>query len=199
VILLLRDVLSADEADRIITTLDYGDGTRDVAAQIILTSLRGHPLVSLGLHPRRFSIPRFSHGEPATDTDNGIPEVAPVVTEEGVRADVGIAVFLSDPATYAGGELTLNAGFAAEPVEQVRGACVAYPAAATLHLEPVTRGTQWIAHVWVQSLIRDPEQREILYDIGCSLGMMDLFGQISPAMMRLQRSYQNLLRLWADG
>jgi len=117
----------------------------------------------------------------------------------GIRADIGVIVFLSSPDSYDGGELVLDSGYGGESIKERAGTCVVYPASACQAVGRVLRGTRWTVELWAQSLVRDPGQREILYDIGYSLHLIELFGHAREQdTEQLQKCHRNLLRLWAE-
>ena len=78
------------------------------------------------------------------------------------------------------------------------GAMVLYPSAALHRVEPVTSGARFVAVSWVQSLVRSPSHREILFDLDTT--RRSLFEQEgkSANFDRLSKSLTNLLRLWVE-
>jgi PKHD-type hydroxylase len=62
----------------------------------------------------------------------------------------------------------------------------------------VTRGVRLVSALWAQSLVRDPEKRDLLYDLGCAIQFYDLSGTGGPYLERLRRCEQNLLRRWIE-
>jgi PKHD-type hydroxylase len=61
---------------------------------------------------------------------------------------------------------------------------------------PVTRGVRDVAVLWVQSLVREPARRRILFDLRLTLDTLDQTGQQGPHVEGLRRSYFNLIRMW---
>lgn len=125
---------------------------------------------------------------------------APVMGGVGnsLRCDIAITLFLSDPRSYAGGELVTHAsgGFEYE-FKLDAGAAIAYPANTLHHVAPVTRGVRDAAIIWVQSLVREPARRELLWELECA--RRDIFGRDgkTPTFEAVSRSHANLLRMWA--
>jgi PKHD-type hydroxylase len=62
----------------------------------------------------------------------------------------------------------------------------------------VTRGVRDVAVFWVQSLVRDPRHRRILFDLRSALDAMDLAPEPSPHVEAVRRAYFNLIRMWTD-
>ena len=111
-----------------------------------------------------------------------------------IRADVAVTVFLSDPQQYEGGELVVETSYGEFRYKGDLGDCVVYPASTFHRVNRVCRGTRVVAVLWVQSMIRDAAKRQILYDIGCAIEYLDVFGAGGPDTDKLRRCYLNLVR-----
>jgi PKHD-type hydroxylase len=64
---------------------------------------------------------------------------------------------------------------------------------------PVTRGERLASYLFMQSLVRDPEQRRLLHEM--DLALMDLrsrLGEADAQLVALTGTYHNLLRRWSD-
>lgn len=120
------------------------------------------------------------------------------VTPDGraLRADVEVICFLSDPKSYAGGELLIDTGFGKVAYKEILGSCVVYPTASKRTLNPIITHESWIARIDVQSCVRDVQQRLILYDLITAADFFDLAGMTAPALT-LRRCCERLLGQWA--
>ncbi|WP_458094104.1 Fe2+-dependent dioxygenase [Roseomonas sp. WA12] len=118
--------------------------------------------------------------------------------EAPLRGDVAVTLFLSDPATYEGGELVIETTAGEMAVRLGAGEAVAYPAGTLHRVAPVTAGERLVGVTWVQSLVRDPAAREILFDLDTA--RRDLFAREgkSRAFDLLAKSRAALLRRWAE-
>ena len=109
---------------------------------------------------------------------------------ERLRTDIAATLFLSDPGSYDGGELVVGNS----AVKPAAGDAVVYPASTIHRVAKVSRGTRLAAVFWVQSLVRDPGQRDILFALH---DLMDRLG--NPVLaLALARIQQNLLRMWLE-
>jgi PKHD-type hydroxylase len=115
-----------------------------------------------------------------------------------VRSDVAITVFLSDPRSYAGGELVVHTLGMGGEFKLEAGAAIAYPANSLHHVAPVTQGTRHAAVIWVQSQVRDPARRELLWDLDNA--KRHVFGREgkSATFDAISKSHANLLRMWTE-
>jgi len=78
------------------------------------------------------------------------------------------------------------------------GHVIVYPSTTVHRVEPVSQGVRDVAIGWLQSLVRDPAQREILFDLDTA--RRSLFQQHGKTREfdNLSKTYANLLRMWAD-
>jgi PKHD-type hydroxylase len=51
---------------------------------------------------------------------------------------------------------------------------------------------------WIQSLIRDPAQREQLFELDRTIQRLTELGADPPSLVRLAGHYHGLLRLWSE-
>ncbi len=118
--------------------------------------------------------------------------------DKTARSDVSVTVFLNDPDDYEGGELEILSGFGPSSAKLPAGAALVYPASTLHRVCPVTRGERLVAVTWVQSLVRDPAQREILHDLQ---QIQERLNAIDPEAQETNlafKSYSNLLRMWSE-
>jgi PKHD-type hydroxylase len=118
--------------------------------------------------------------------------------DRAVRSDVSFTLFLSDPATYEGGELVMVTPYGEHPCKEPAGTVVVYPSLVLHRVEPVRKGTRLAAIGWAQSFIRDPLQREMAYEMDRL--RRDLAADMpgSPYLERFGRIHQNTLRMWTE-
>jgi PKHD-type hydroxylase len=111
-------------------------------------------------------------------------------SSERLRTDIAVTLFLSAPESYDGGELVVGPS----ALKPGAGDAVVYPASTIHRVAKVTRGTRLAAVFWVQSLVRDPGQRDILF------ALHDLTARLGNPMLALAlaRIQQNLLRMWLE-
>ena len=116
----------------------------------------------------------------------------------GVRTDVSFTLFLSEPDSYQGGELVIETPAGDDAVKLSAGSLVAYPATTLHHVAPVTRGVRLAAVGWARSFIREPAQRELLFDLDTARRRMFAREGKTDDGDLLSKSLANLLRMWMD-
>ncbi len=114
-----------------------------------------------------------------------------------VRTDMSCTVFLSDPADYDGGELTVYESGRMQSVKLAAGDAVLYSGTHVHEVTPVTRGTRMAAFFWVESMVRSEAQRKLLHEFDLALTALRELGE-TDATVALTGTYHNLLRLWAE-
>lgn len=116
-----------------------------------------------------------------------------------LRADLAATLFLSDPDSYDGGELSIETRFGPQTVKLPAGHMVLYPASSRHQVTPVTRGCRLAAIFWIQSMIRDDAARELLFELDeATRSLGDEIGVNDPRVLTLSATLQNLLRRWAE-
>lgn len=138
--------------------------------------------------PRRLTPPLFSRYD--SGMEYGAHTDDAVRSRDGLRTDLAGTLFLSEPDSYDGGELVVNN----QALKPAAGDLVLYPATTVHRVAPVTRGTRLAAVFWVQSLIRNQEQRELLLALHSAIARLG----DHPVAVNIEAVQQNLLRMWAE-
>jgi PKHD-type hydroxylase len=115
-----------------------------------------------------------------------------------LRTDVSATLFLSDPDSYEGGELCVMTGFGEQRVKLPAGSVVVYPSSSLHHVAEVTQGERQALVVWMQSCVRDPAQRELLYNLWQSRESLLASDPDGEDTQRVDYVYANLVRMWAE-
>jgi PKHD-type hydroxylase len=185
-----RDQKHAQQLDR------AGDSQREVG-EVVAKALLRHPVVQAAALPKSIRHPNINRYEPGMyygphlDT----PLMRGNVT---TRADVSVTVFLSEPGEYEGGELSIASDTTPLAFKAAAGDAVLYPSGSIHEVKPVTKGTRLVAVTWLQSLIRDAGQRKLLWELGETIKSLEAQGTSPEALLRLQATHHNLMRLWLE-
>lgn len=115
-----------------------------------------------------------------------------------VRTDLSFTLFLNDPADYDGGELVIEDGCGGRAIKLPAGDLILYPSYSVHRIEPVTRGERLACFSWVESMVREPQQRDVLFELDAALiALRNREGETIEAV-RLTSCYHNLMRMWAS-
>ena len=116
-----------------------------------------------------------------------------------IRTDLSVTLFLSEPEEYDGGELVIEDLYGSHEVKLPAGDLVLYPASSLHMVTPVTRGVRIASFFWLQSMIRDPLARSMIFDLDTTIqDLSRRMGRDDPEMVRLTGLYHNLIRYWAE-
>ena len=171
------------------------------AGQIILEALGRSPLFIAAALPLKIFPPLFNSYEGGQAFGVHVDNAVRVQTGTGfrVRSDLSITVFLEDPQSYDGGELTVETNFGVQQVKLPAGHAVLYPSSSLHRVEPVTRGRRIASFFWLQSMVRDDAARQMMFDLDSSIQALAVdLGHDNAQVIRLTGVYHNLLRRWAD-
>ena len=166
--------------------------------RILMASLGNHQQFKSFALPNRMADFIFSKYEPGMTYGDHVDD--PIMGGGGgrFRTDVSMTVFLNEPDSYEGGELTVRTPFGDKLVKLNAGDAVVYPSASVHQVAPVTKGTRQVALTWIQSFVRDAAKRELLYELDQAREKMLGSNPESAETKYVDRSYVNLLRMWAD-
>ena len=157
-------------------------------------ALEGHELVRRLVRPVRWSNLMFSRY--AKGQEYGLHADNAVMSDgDGwpFRTDVSFTLFLSDPETYVGGALLISDRGGEREYRPEAGCIVFYPTGYLHRVTPVTAGERLACVGWVQSFIRRPDQREVLFDLEC---LRD--SAAADTALILDKTIGNLLRMWGE-
>lgn len=115
-----------------------------------------------------------------------------------LRTDLSATLFLAEPDEYEGGELTIETQYGAQTVKLPAGDMVLYPSTSLHQVSPVTQGARVASFFWIQSMVRDIQERETLFELDQSVqGLSAELGATHPQVVKLSGVYHNLMRQWA--
>lgn len=176
--------------------VNANDATLPQLQQIINASLKDSLLFNAAIFPKHVYPILFSKYEPGMNY--GWHVDSPLMGNPPIRTDVAMTVFLSEPSTYDGGELiiqTLNGNVQLKPN---KGDAIIYPCAYLHCVNTVTKGVRMAAVSWIQSSIKNAEQRQILLQLNQVHGAVANKDANSPEANMLLQTYSNLLRMWTE-
>ena len=175
---------------------DMGDAAAQQAAQIAFTALQRNEQVMNFAQPQRIAPPqlcRYGVGMTyGTHTDAAFLAVG----QMALRSDVSCTVFLSDPASYQGGELTIYLGSEAVRVKGGPGSAVLYPSTTLHEVAPVSSGERLVLITFLQSRIPDQLHRDLIYKLGEVRALEGLKMHWDNRTL-LEHVIANLQRMWA--
>jgi PKHD-type hydroxylase len=167
------------------------------AVELLLAACRAHSSFLAATWIEAMMPPLFTRYEAGMAYGDRVDSAFVGQAPDQLRCDVTVTISLSDGASCEGGELVIDAAGVPSRWKGDAGDCVIYPSDTLHRLEPIMRGTREIAVVWIQSLVRDPAQRRMLFDLKETLDELDCLTPPPAHTETLRRTYFNLIRMWA--
>jgi PKHD-type hydroxylase len=162
--------------------------------QLVVDRLLDNRLFKMATRPHVVRPPLFSRYVPGMVYGSHVDDAI----MGGMRTDVSVTVFLSEPDEYEGGALVIESSAGEQDVKLAAGSAVVYPTTSLHRVAPVVAGERRAAVTWVRSLVRDAAARELLFDLETARhGLYERLGK-TPEMDLLAKTQSNLLRLWAE-
>ena len=193
--------LSAGQAARRIKNNQEVDRSARELEQLnnlIMGKLVQHPIYRSAALPLRVAAPYYARYSTGMHYGDHVDD--PIMGANGqiYRSDLSITMFLSEPSDYDGGELMINTSFGEQAIKYAAGDAVLYSAATRHRVAEVTRGERLVAVTWVQSLVRDSNQRELLHELNGVRERLLASAPESEDAKQVNKTYVNLVRMWGD-
>lgn len=178
--------------------LENGAADLERLNRVVMGGLVRHPTYRAGALPLHVASPLYARYEPGMAYGDHLDD--PIMGADGVkyRSDIAVTIFLSTPQEYDGGELVIRTQSGDRAVKPAAGDAVLYPAGSIHRVSPVTRGERLVAVTWVQSLVRDPGQRELLYGLNAAREKLLQNAPEAAETAQVNAAYLNLIRMWSD-
>jgi len=168
----------------------------DALNSVVMTQLVQQPIYLNSALPAKISLPIYARYSSGMSYGPHIDDPVMGGTSR-YRSDISITIFLSNPEDYDGGELCIETDFGNNEIKLPAGHAVLYPSSSRHAVNPVTRGERLVAIAWVQSMVRNAEQRRILFQLSQAREQLKSQSQ-SGIYQQIDDSYVNLMRMWAE-
>lgn len=172
--------------------LDRSSALHQQLAASVQQQVQSHPLVQAAAFPRQIHGILFSR----CGVGEGYGRHVDNAWMAGGRSDLSFTIWLSDPASYEGGELTLETGDGERSYRLPAGHCLVYPSTLLHCVEPVRSGQRLVAVGWIESRIRQADQRELLFELDTARRALFQRSGKDEIFDLVTKSYTNLLRRW---
>jgi PKHD-type hydroxylase len=176
--------------------VDPADPLGQKASQIAIAALQRSAEVREFAFPRRIAVPslcRYGAGmKYGPHTDAAYLPIGP----EPLRSDVSCTIWISDPATYQGGELIAHLGSELVRLKGKPGSAVFYPSTTIHQVVPVNAGERLVLITFIESLIPDQLERDLLYALG-EVRALEAAKMDWRNRTQLDYVIQNLQRMWS--
>lgn len=168
---------------------------------IVMGNLLRHKVYQRAALPLKIASPFYAcyekgmyYGEHIDDPIMG----APGAVAQRYRSDLALTIFLNSPDDYAGGELSIQTDYGLQLIKYAAGDAVMYPATTRHQVEEVTQGKRLVAVTWIQSMVKDAQQRALLYQLSCAREKLLRKQPQEEHTRQVDLVYVNLVRQWSE-
>ncbi len=178
--------------------LRTGASQMDRLNKIVMGSLLQNPTFQAAAMPYRVATPYYARYTPGMSYGDHVDD--PVMGPPGgqYRSDVSTTVFLNQPDQYQGGELVIRTSFGEQKLKLPAGDAVVYPSSSLHHITEVAAGERLVAVTWTQSMVRDPQRRELLFHLYQARESLLRHQAEATETKQIDQIYVNLVRMWAE-
>ncbi len=165
---------------------------------LVMGSLVQHPLYQAAAMPYRVASAYYARYTSGMSYGDHVDD--PIMGPPGgqYRSDVSTTVLLNDPDEYAGGELVIRTSYGEQSLKPAAGDAVIYPSSSLHHINEITSGERLVAVTWTQSMLRDPDKRELVYQLYQARESLLETQPDSEAATQVDHAYVNLMRMWSE-
>lgn len=166
------------------------------AGQIAGTAIARSEEIRNFAFPKRIATPLLSRYEPGMNY--GAHADAPFLQLPNgpMRSDISATLFIGEPADCEGGELVIHLGNERHSFKGEPGSMIIYPSTTLHEVAPVTRGQRLSMFTFMESVIPNQMNRELLYTLG-EVSALEGLKMAWENRTRLQFVIANLHRMWA--
>ncbi len=165
---------------------------------LVMGRLIKHPVYLNAAMPAKIAAPFYAKYTAGMRYGNHVDDPVMGPAGQRYRTDLSITVFLNPPEDYDGGELVVQTAFGEQRVKLGAGSAVMYPSGSTHCIAEVTRGERIVAVTWVQSMVRDPARRELLYRLSQARDILLAKSKGEEETELVSNAYINLVRMWSE-
>ena len=180
--------------------MNAADANMQSLNNIVMGNLVRHKTYQRAALPVKIASPFYAsyqkgmqYGEHIDDPIMGSGEAS-----QRYRSDLAITIFLNSPEDYQGGELVIDTSFGEQRVKFNAGDAVMYPATTRHRVAEVTQGQRLVAVSWIQSMVKDTEQRALLYQLSCAREKLLRKQSSEEHTKQIDLVYVNLVRMWSE-
>jgi len=165
---------------------------------LVMNALVQHPDYQAAVLPAKVATPFYARYQAGMRYGFHVDDPIMGPMSGRYRSDVSTTVCLNDPQDYIGGELVIRTAFGEQAIKPKAGDAVIYPSSSWHQVNEVTEGERFVAVTWAQSMIKDPQQRELLYTLSQARdGLLSKQAQAEETG-QVSTVYANLVRMWSE-
>jgi PKHD-type hydroxylase len=114
-----------------------------------------------------------------------------------LRSDLSCTIFIGEPKSYEGGELSIRLGGRGIEFKGQPGSAVVYPSNTLHEVKPVTSGERLVGLTFIESMVPDGVHRDLLYQLN-EVAALEGRNMSWDNWTRLEYVRNNLRRMWGE-
>jgi PKHD-type hydroxylase len=175
---------------------DHTDPKYAESVQIVTAALaRSREFVDFAM-PKRVAPPLLCRYQPGMKYGAHADSSLIQVGSSRLRSDVSCTVFINEPTSYEGGELSIVLGNQAIAFKGAPGEAIVYPSTTPHEVIPVRSGERLVSITFIESYITDQHQRLQVYELN-EIAALEGNTMKWENRVRLDVVRQNLMRMWS--
>jgi PKHD-type hydroxylase len=175
---------------------DASDGRYAESVQVVAAAFsRSREFIDFAM-PKRIAPPLVSRYQPGMKYGGHADAAIMNLPGARLRSDLSCTVFLSDPASYEGGELSIEIGNQMIAFKLQPGCAIVYPSTTLHEVLEVTRGERVVSITFIESIVADQQRRALIYQLG-EIAALEGNAMSWEGRARLDVVRQNLARMWS--
>ena len=175
---------------------DPGDQRYVESGQIVANAFgRSREFMDFAM-PKHIAPPLLCRYEPGMQYGAHADAALIQIGNARLRSDLSCTVFINDPSTYDGGELSIEVGNLAIPFKGAAGEAIVYPSTTLHEVVPVRSGRRLVSITFIESYIADEHQRSQVYELN-EIAALEGNTMKWESRVRLDVVRQNLMRMWS--
>jgi PKHD-type hydroxylase len=175
---------------------DAGDPKYAESVQIVSLALsRSREFMDFAL-PKRVAPPLLCRYEPGMKYGAHADAALLSVGSSRLRSDLSCTVFVNEPSSYEGGELSIVVGNQALAFKGAPGEAIVYPSTTLHEVIPVRTGRRLVSITFIESYIVDQHHRMQVYELN-EIAALEGATMQWENRVRLDVVRQNLMRMWS--
>ncbi len=177
--------------------IDPADPAYAESSKLMAAALQRNEAFRAFAFPRIMAPPMLARYSPGMNYGVHSDAAFLPVGNRPLRSDLSCTLFIGAPETYGGGELCIHLGTRAVRFKGAAGSIVVYPSNTLHEVAPVTSGERLVGLTFIESLIADPANRDMLYHLD-EVAALEGFNMSWDNRTRLQYVRNNLRRVWGE-
>lgn len=164
----------------------------------VMSALVQHPEYQMAALPLKVATAFYARYQPGMTYGFHVDDPVMGPMQGRYRSDVSTTVFLNSADEYEGGELVIRTPYGEQRIKGEAGDAIVYPSGSWHKVEEVRSGVRLVAVTWAQSMVKSPEQRELLYQLAQTReGLLEKMPQADETA-NVSTVYSNLVRMWSE-